>query len=704
MRFFKSNALLGRLWESRRLSVGVKFGLIIAGCTALVMMASFSLVSRRLKMEDAIQSEAMARATALQICEAVQGVFESAFTIVDTTHDTLIALKDDGIAVPNVYDTIVKRMVTAGGNRFGAWLVWDGADQPIDTHGDSAAHIDAKGRLAIYWHQNGMDMVRDGVPPEILDSDLFRIPYGSDKTYLLEPHSIDAVNGDPTLVTSFSKPLEHDGKVVGVLAVDVKLDALTDALSALVLPDGASITVVSDGGVVAMSTRQGMSGHRLTSSTPSLSRLLFLARHGDGSEFEDAPEGTTKFLTSWRSIRFAGVTNPWYLLLKVPERSLLATNSNDRNFILLVAAGALAAILATVLLTMNRVIAIPLKNLSSIIGGLGRGLFNYQIPGRDRADEVGDIARAIDRLQESGLQIARLKEESGEAEYQRTLARRAELDGISTHFSQSIETVVSTLGGVASTVETQSCEVSSNAKAAVLRLEDVAKASVAAKDSMACVATATTSLLTTIEAIGDRTRDGRAAAEKVERHTAATDVSITRLKDTISEIAAVASLIRAVADQINLIALNATIEAARAGESGRGFAVVAHEIKALATQTAKATAEISHHVVAVHQASLEADGNIGEMKQAFSAMHMISVDIAGALDIQLGATGDIGQLVDVALSGADGVALHLRELVHSSEQVQLAADLMLGQSGSLGQEISDLSGEVTNFLQFLRAV
>ena len=708
-RVFTRGHRLGSLLTRRGLSVGVKFSLIIALSTAIVTAMSVALISHRLRAEDAVQSEAVVRATATRTCEAVQAVFESAFTIVDTTHDSLIALKDDGIAAPRVYDSLLKRMIEAGGNRFGAWLVWDAADQPIIANAaggdrDAAARLDASGRFATYWHQNGMDMVREGLPSDVLASELFKVPYANDRSYLLEPHAIDALNGDPTLVTSFAKPLEHDGKVVGVLALDVKLDALTDALSALSLPAGASITVVSDGGVVAMATKAGLSGQRLTPANPLLWRLLFKARHGDGAEFEPTPETGTRMMTSWQAIRFAGVTNPWYLLMDVPETSLLATTSNDRYFIIGVAAAALAAILVIVLLTMNHIVAVPLKSLSSVIVGLGGGLFDYEVPGVERNDEVGDIARAIDRLQDSGVQIARLQEESGEAEYRRTLARRSELDGISVRFSRSIETVASTLGRVASTVETRSREVSTESKAAVVRLEDVSNASTVAKDSMTCVAAATDSLRATIEAIGGRTRDGRAAAEKVERHTTATDLSIVKLRGTVGEIETVALLITRVADQINLIALNATIEAARAGESGRGFAVVAQEIKALATQTAQATAEISRHVVAVQKASGEADGSIGEMKQAFAAMHSISADIAGALEIQLGATSDIGGLVKTALGGADGVATNLKALVQSSQSARNAADLMLDQSAALGHQISDLSGEVENFLHFLRAI
>ena len=305
---------------------------------------------------------------------------------------------------------------------------------------------------------------------------------------------------------------------------------------------------------------------------------------------------------------------------------------------------------------MNRIVAKPLSALSSIISELGSGLFDLVIPCRDRNDEVGDIARAVERLQDSGFEIARLKEASGEAEYQRLLARRADFDGISRRFSMSIETLVAGLDNVATTVAARSREVSTSSNGAVDRLAKVTEASLVARKGMGSVAAATSALLSTIDAIGERTQDGRTAAEKVERHTVSTETALEKLKQTIFDIEGVSQLINGVASQINLIALNATIEAARAGEAGRGFAIVAQEIKILASRTAKATEEIGLHIAAVHRASGVTDTSIGEMREAFTEMRMISGEIAGALDVQLGATSEIARLMDTALASGDAAA------------------------------------------------
>ncbi len=103
-------------------------------------------------------------------------------------------------------------------------------------------------------------------------------------------------------------------------------------------------------------------------------------------------------------------------------------------------------------------------------------------------------------------------------------------------------------------------------------------------------------------------RQGEAAqvAETAVNDTRRTDVIVRALADGAEKIGHVVGLIANIAGQTNLLALNATIEAARAGDAGKGFAVVASEVKSLATQTGKATEEITGQIGQIQAATKEA--------------------------------------------------------------------------------------------------
>ena len=362
-------------WLRRRVSVGVKCALTTTFLTAIVAAISFNVILQRLRGEAAAQSKAAARGAETRIVGAVQGVFNGALDIIKITSDELAAQRDKGVTDPVVYDTILRHMIEAGTDHYAAWYVWGEGSWPARKGPVTTPPVGGNGRFATYWHQNGMEMLQDRVPGEILESFLYKVPAESGQSVLLEPHAIDAANGDPTLVTSLSRPAWRCRQ-------RVRRDCSRPEArchqrrSAIELPAGAKLTIVSDGGVIAMSTSKGWAGSALRTISPLLVKRFEAARKGDGSEFIG---GDVPTLRAWNAIRFDGINEPWYLFLDLPEESFLATVSNDKILLILVPAVALLALLGLVLLAMDRLVTRPLKVLSTIIVGLGEGLFNFSI-------------------------------------------------------------------------------------------------------------------------------------------------------------------------------------------------------------------------------------------------------------------------------------------------------------------------------------
>ncbi|HRE19949.1 MAG TPA: methyl-accepting chemotaxis protein, partial [Rhabdaerophilum sp.] len=138
--------------------------------------------------------------------------------------------------------------------------------------------------------------------------------------------------------------------------------------------------------------------------------------------------------------------------------------------------------------------------------------------------------------------------------------------------------------------------------------------------------------------------------------------TISSLVEDAKKIGSVIDLISSIASQTNLLALNATIEAARAGEAGRGFAVVAGEVKGLAAQTAKATGDISAHIMTVQASSQMAQTAIEAISSTIENINGISVSISAAVEEQAAVTSDMSRNMQEAAKGVEMITQTMEEV------------------------------------------
>jgi len=222
-----------------------------------------------------------------------------------------------------------------------------------------------------------------------------------------------------------------------------------------------------------------------------------------------------------------------------------------------------------------------------------------------------------------------------------------------------------------------------------------------AREETGKVAAAAEELTSTVAAVSDQIRNSAAIAAQAMSDAGRTDAIVQGLAGAAEKIGDVVKLITAIAGQTNLLALNATIEAARAGEAGKGFAVVASEVKALATQTAKATEEISRQVNEIRSTSAEAVTAIQGIAQVVQRIDSIAAEAADAIEQQGAATREIAQGIAAAAEGTSAVAGAVATVQGSMEAAGAPvtalgqhADAMAQQSAVLQQEIVTLAARL----------
>jgi methyl-accepting chemotaxis protein len=201
------------------------------------------------------------------------------------------------------------------------------------------------------------------------------------------------------------------------------------------------------------------------------------------------------------------------------------------------------------------------------------------------------------------------------------------------------------------------------------RVTSAASASTQTSSNMQAVASGAEELAASVGEISRQAADALTISMQAVQQANETNAIVSGLAVAAQKIGDVVKLINNIADQTNLLALNATIEAARAGEAGRGFAVVASEVKSLATQTAKATDEISAQIAEVQGTTSSAVNVIEAITQTISRVNEISSAIAASVEEQASVTQSISENMQVAAKGVTDINANMNDIAQATKSV-----------------------------------
>jgi methyl-accepting chemotaxis protein len=316
--------------------------------------------------------------------------------------------------------------------------------------------------------------------------------------------------------------------------------------------------------------------------------------------------------------------------------------------------------------TLDAVIE-PVKEASVVLSKIAGGDLVTRVEGQYRGDHAhikDDINRMASNLQENF----------------RTMGQNAQALASS---SEELTAVSHQMAGNAEETATQANVVSAAS-------EQVSR-------NVATVASGGEQMQSSIREIAKNANEAARVAKNAVHSATATNVTVTKLGESSTEIGNVIKVITSIAQQTNLLALNATIEAARAGEAGKGFAVVANEVKELAKQTAKATEEISQKIEAIQGDTKAAVGAIGEITGVINQINDISNAIASAVEEQTVTTNEINRSMAEASKGVGDISKNITGVAVAAKDTTQGANNTQKAAQELTHMASQLQGLVSRF-------
>jgi methyl-accepting chemotaxis protein len=348
-------------------------------------------------------------------------------------------------------------------------------------------------------------------------------------------------------------------------------------------------------------------------------------------------------------------------------------------------------------------IARPILRITGAMGELAGGNVQAQIPFVARQDEIGAMARAVEIFKQNALERIRLEREQKESEQHAVAQRKADMHRLADEFQAAVGGIIDTVSSASTELEAAAGTLTRTAEVTQELAGSVASASEQASANVQSVASATEEMTSSVTEISRQVHESSRIAGEAVKQAQQTDSRINALSQAAGRIGDVVKLITAIAEQTNLLALNATIEAARAGEAGRGFAVVASEVKQLASQTAKATDEISAQIAGMQSATQDSVAAIKEIGQTIGRISEIASTIAASVEEQGTATREIARNVNEAAKGTTRVATSITDVNRGAGETGSASTQVLASAQSLSHESNHLKAEVDKFLAMVRA-
>lgn len=340
----------------------------------------------------------------------------------------------------------------------------------------------------------------------------------------------------------------------------------------------------------------------------------------------------------------------------------------------------------------------PLSKIISIMTGDNKN----EIPFSDRNDEIGDIARALNLLNSTSIEKQNLEEKSKLQLKKSEEERHNSMLTLYNNFETKVKSIVDMVASAVEKMNSSSKTLEKLALSTRKETSSLASTSSEAKNNIEEMSRSTTEFNSSVNEINTQVTNSLEYARRAAEQADQVNNVVLDLDTKANAVTSIIDIINNITSQIDLLALNATIEAARAGEMGKGFAVVANEIKALATQTSKATEQINFQISGIQSSTNKAVASIQEITESVKTINKNSESITSAVKKQSETSTFISQGMNKVVSIFSTVNIGIEKVSDSSNQYGQTADIIVTTAEDLLKQSSTLQTEVDRFLSSLK--
>lgn len=364
--------------------------------------------------------------------------------------------------------------------------------------------------------------------------------------------------------------------------------------------------------------------------------------------------------------------------------------------------GMVIALVVTLSYLLGRSVTLPLTRFTATMCELARGDTSVDVGDTTVKTELGEMAVALSVFKENAIERASMAEEQDRQRAEQN-ARVQRIDAFIKEFEEGVQRALSGVGEAVNELDDVSSALATNAKHVTERALSAGDAAQAAVSDVEMASSAAEELAASINEIAAEATKSAQVSDQAVAEARKTNDTMRSLADAANRIGEVVNLIQDIAEQTNLLALNATIEAARAGDAGRGFAVVANEVKALATQTANATREISDQISEIQNSANAAAGAISVVDSVIQEMSNIATVVASAVEEQNAAVNNIAESVNRAAGGSRTGAENMSQVHKAADETGGTANHVKLLASTLSEQAQTLRDGIDRFLSEVRA-